>query len=293
MLSFFRKAAAARPAPLRSAEQLLAALDGAPTVLLITDPAGEIVYRNAAADDLARRTAATYGDEVLILLRDRLRQSARDNRSFPSTEQITVGTDADAVHVSSTATRIPGGFAVTWADITDEVNRARISGELVQEMSDASISLTQLSESLTGNAGETSQQTHALSSGSAEMTHSIGEITERMSTATSSTQHAVGSARTADATRQITAMIDTIQAESVQATEAIEGIAGLIEQVADQQSLIADAVEQQSATTGQMSEWIGSVATSVSTSATAAETVRTAATSIHDQADRLRRLVTT
>ena len=65
----------------------------------------------------------------------------------------------------------------------------------------------------------------------------------------------------------------------------------LIATIADQQSMIAGAVEEQHVTTREMSTWIAGVAESVQGSATAAETVRAAATTMSGQAARLRDLL--
>ncbi|GAB1640609.1 methyl-accepting chemotaxis protein [Krasilnikovia sp. MM14-A1259] len=99
-------------------------------------------------------------------------------------------------------------------------------------------------------------------------------------------------ARTAEATQQIIAMADAIQGESSQVDGAIAGIVELIDRVAEQQTMIAGAVEEQTATTAQMSGGVRSVAESVQASAQAAETVRAAAAAISGQVERLNQLVT-
>jgi methyl-accepting chemotaxis protein len=94
-------------------------------------------------------------------------------------------------------------------------------------------------------------------------------------------------ARTAEATAQITDMIEGIQAESTQAAEGISGIAGLINTVAEQQTLIATTVEEQSATSAEMSRGMVAVAESGQSAARAAETVLAAAAALKEQAARL------
>ncbi|MBM7773357.1 methyl-accepting chemotaxis protein [Actinokineospora baliensis] len=65
---------------------------------------------------------------------------------------------------------------------------------------------------------------------------------------------------TSKATGDISAKVDAIQADAKAAVEAIEGIAGVIARINDFQTTIAAAVEEQSATTGDMSRAIGQVA---------------------------------
>ncbi|GAA3014892.1 methyl-accepting chemotaxis protein [Actinokineospora diospyrosa] len=65
---------------------------------------------------------------------------------------------------------------------------------------------------------------------------------------------------TSKATGDISAKVEAIQADAKAAVEAIEGIAGVIARINDFQTTIAAAVEEQSATTGDMSRAIGQVA---------------------------------
>ncbi|WP_121251976.1 methyl-accepting chemotaxis protein [Nocardioides ferulae] len=353
----FRRASGEGDAPplLRSAATLVAALDGLPSELLITDPAGEIVYRNAAATAMAVKTATAHGPESLDMLRSVLKRLIRDSRSFPSSELVSAGIGAETMYVEVTVAQMPGGYTVSWRDATDEVRGNQLNHELAERLAEASSSLTEMGEVLTRSAGETSGQAEALSSGSSEMAQSVGEIASRATTAASSTGTAVESARnasdnmaklqqsseeigsitrlitgiaeqtkllalnatieaarageagkgfavvasevkelaarTAEATQQITRMIDAIQGESSQAMEAINGIVELVTDVADQQTMIASAVEEQSATSNEMSGWIRDVARSVHGSADAADSVREAARTISEQVASLRQRV--
>nr|WP_275941561.1 methyl-accepting chemotaxis protein [Planosporangium mesophilum] len=98
-------------------------------------------------------------------------------------------------------------------------------------------------------------------------------------------------ARTSEATDQITSMIEAIQIESAQAATAIVGIVELIDSIAEQQTLIASAVEEQTATTAEMSNGIRSVAASVQSSTEAAGSLQRTAAEISARADRLNSLV--
>src|SRR5436190_14762221 len=101
---------------LNSVDQLLAVLDAAPAVLLVTDQTGEIIYRNQAAEEMQRQTLAAQGQQALVALRDSLKQDARAGHTFPlvKTRSVDAG-KGELVHGTSTMSRYPGGFVVTWA----------------------------------------------------------------------------------------------------------------------------------------------------------------------------------
>jgi hypothetical protein len=342
---------------LRSPEALLAVLDSAPAVLLVTDADGEIVHRNRAATAMLRHTAATQGERALLVLRENLKRDIRAACAageFPYTNTTPADVGGKLIHGSSTLDRFPGGYVVSWVDRTVEVETEQAVRELAQELSRASAALTEAGEELVATAGHTAAQADAVSQGSSEMTESIREIAGHVTSATASTDTAVESARdaarsmeqlqessreigtvtkliteiagqtkllalnatieaaragemgkgfavvagevkelaarTAEATQQIIDMIEAIQAESSQAAGGISGIVGLIDEVAGQQTMIAGAVEEQTATSSEMSSGMRSVAESVQASARAAETVLSAAASLRDQAARLSRL---
>ncbi|GIH97605.1 methyl-accepting chemotaxis protein [Planobispora siamensis] len=332
-------------------QALLTALDKAPAVLLIVDEAGEVAYRNQAADRLLQETAATYGFEALVMLSDKLKADLRRATSFPLSTISELPFNGEVVYGSATYDRIPGGYILTWSDATVRVRTDKAVRELSQELAAAGAALTQAGQEMVSTAGASAGQAETVSHSSAELTESIQEISRGVSSAASSTTTAadtardathrmeqlqessrqIGSitkliteiaeqtkllalnatiesaragemgkgfavvasevkdlaARTAVATAQITEMIDGIQAESVQAAEGISGIVGLIDAVAEQQTLIAAAVEEQSATSVEMSRGMAAVADSGQSAARTAETVLAAAAKLQDQATRL------
>jgi methyl-accepting chemotaxis protein len=335
-------------------DSVLAVLDAAPVVLLVTDSAGEIIHRNQAGIELLRHTMATQGERALQALRESLKRDIREARAFPYVKRTSGEVDGRKIWASSTVTRFPGGYVVTWADITAQVRTTEIAGELTRELSTASTELGEAGDGLVATAGQAAGQADAVSRGSAEMAESIREISQRITDATSSTDSAVGSARaaahsmeqlqdssrqistitqlitsiadqtkllalnatieaaragelgkgfsvvagevkelaarTAEATARITGMVQGIQVESTQVADGISGIVGLIETVAEQQTMIAAAIEEQTATSTEMSIGMRSVAESVQASATAADTVLHAAASLREHAGRLREL---
>ncbi|NJC72510.1 hypothetical protein HC031_22720 [Planosporangium thailandense] len=352
---FGRSASGGRHPLVGSADALVTVLTAAPCVLLVTDEAGEIVFRNDAAVNMARQAAETQGPQVLDLLRATLVRIIRENTRFPVVGTFEVGDGADRAVAELTVGAIPGGYAATWRNITREAAQTVVTQQLADELAAQASSLAELGDRLTSVAAEASGQADVVSQGAAEMTASIGEISTRVTAASTSTTSAVSSAesttrsmnklqessesigaitklitgiaeqtkllalnatieaarageagkgfavvagevkdlaaRTAEATDQITTMIEAIQSESAQAAAAISGIVELISSIAEQQTLIASAVEEQTATTAEMSTGIRSMAGSVQSSSEAAETVRVTAGEINDRAVQLQKLV--
>lgn len=342
------------PALLRSPEMVLAALHAAPTVLIIADSNGDIVYRNIAADQLTRHTIEEYGEGVLLHLRDGLKNIMRTQSEFPLTTHIPMEVNGRKLHGGTTIHRFAGGYVVTWSDETDKVEATELVNSLVTELNRASNELAEAGRQLAEAAGQSAERADAISRNSSEMAESIREIATRVTSATSSTDTAVVSARTtatsmeqlqgssqeignvtkliiavaeqtkllalnaqiesaragaagkgfavvagevkelagrsAEATQQIIRMIEAIQGESLQAVDGISGIVGLIENIAEQQTMIAAAVEEQTAVSAEMSGGMHAVAESASAAARGAETVLAAAANLREQADRLRQL---
>jgi methyl-accepting chemotaxis protein len=110
---------------------------------------------------------------------------------------------------------------------------------------------------------------------------------------------------TGRATDDITVKITAIQAMTGQATVAIEAITGVIKRINDNQTVIATAVEEQSATTaeisrsvddiahgaGQIAENVTAIATSTDTTSTNAAATANAATELSALADQVHSLI--
>lgn len=99
---------------------------------------------------------------------------------------------------------------------------------------------------------------------------------------------------TAQATEDISCKIDTIQADTSSAVNRIEGISGVINQINDISSTIASAVEEQTATTGEIGRNIGDasqgaeeIARNITSVAAAADSTAQGATSSQKSADEL------
>jgi len=97
--------------------------------------------------------------------------------------------------------------------------------------------------------------------------------------------------RTAKATQEIAGTIEAIQSGSAQAASAIGDIVDRIRDMEAQQTTIAGAVEQQSATARGMAEASSVLAAAAATSAGAVSGVRTAASGLAERSSRLRQLI--
>ncbi|MFM2152491.1 MAG: hypothetical protein RL199_926 [Pseudomonadota bacterium] len=96
---------------------------------------------------------------------------------------------------------------------------------------------------------------------------------------------------TARATKEISDRVRQIRADSDAAVHAIEGITRTMQQVSDLQSTIAAAVEEQTATTGEIVHNITGVAGAARTSAASATETRATARRLDDLAGELQRQV--
>src|SRR2546423_7454040 len=105
-----RRGTGTRHPLLSSVDQVIAILDAAPAVLLVTDGTGEIIYRNQAAEEMQRQTLATQGQQALVALRDSLKQDARTAQSFPLVKSRTVEAGKrEPGHRTGTVAPDPGG----------------------------------------------------------------------------------------------------------------------------------------------------------------------------------------
>jgi methyl-accepting chemotaxis protein len=96
---------------------------------------------------------------------------------------------------------------------------------------------------------------------------------------------------TAAATQRITERITALQEDSQQATLSIEGVTELIGRISAGQSSVAGAVEEQTATTNEISSNVGGVADTASTTTGVVGKVTAAAAEVAEKAEELRALV--
>ncbi len=219
-----------------AAHPLLADADGlrilaarSPSVLVLTDTNGDIVYRNDAATAMAKRTLVENGEAALVKLRAVLKDACLTSTSYPASRQFHVGEGDDTVYATLTVDPVPGGYVGTWRDVTSEVTFANLNRELSEALAAASTELTGLGEQLTGAAGEAAVQADMMSRGSQEMAVSIGEISERVHTAAVRTETAVNSAQSASGS------VNKLQV----ASDQIGSVTSLIVAIAGKTKLLA------------------------------------------------------
>ena len=232
---------------------LRAVLDAAPATLFVTDEAGEIVHRNAAAVDTLKDAVATLGEGGLERLRAVLRSVIRERRNFPVDETVVVQGDSQQMVARLGIGRIAGGYVVTWRNETSEKALVTMAGELAEALAEDGAALASVGDVLTDAAAGCSTQAEVVSSGVAEMSVSIEEISRNTSSAVSSTANAVVSARAAT---------DSVARLSAYSAE-IGSISNLIISIAGQTNLLALNATIEAARAGEAGKGFAVVANEV------------------------------
>jgi methyl-accepting chemotaxis protein len=239
----------------------------------VTDRVRSSVENRALADGLAEASASLTGlGEVL-------------SRTASETSAQADALSAGSAQMAQSVDEIAGRVHTAAARTTTAVESARRASDNMTALGRSSEEIGTITAMIRGVA----EQTRLLALNATIEAARAGEFGKGFAVVAGEVKELA--ARTAEATAQITTMIERTQGQTGEATAAITGVVELIADVADQQALIASAVEEQNATTREMSTWIGNVAQSVQDSATAASTVQDAAGSISEQAARLRQRV--
>ncbi|GAA3155245.1 hypothetical protein GCM10010466_52760 [Planomonospora alba] len=245
-------------------------------------PGGYIMTWEDATDQVETEEAIRQLSQELIAASEGLTAAGQElvRTSGESAGQAETVSHS-STELSESIQEISRGVSNAAAGTTTAADSARDATRRMEQLQESSRQIGSITKLIT----EIAEQTKLLALNATIESARAGEAGKGFAVVASEVKDLA--ARTAEATAQITEMIEGIQAESTQAAEGIAGIAGLINTVAEQQTLIATTVEEQSATSAEMSRGMVAVARSGQSAATAAQTVLAAAASLEDQAARL------
>jgi methyl-accepting chemotaxis protein len=205
-------------------------LDCLPVAVLLITGAGDIVYRNQAAQALGQRVAAERGETIMVRLRERLKRVVLDERTFPLSQVIAVHEDGRHAEAEILVNRAgTHAFVATWRDVTVDSDKARVTQSVAEELTGAAASFTGLGESLLADAGEVSSRTSSVAVASEQMTASIAGIARSAASAATHTGAAVNAAQ------QAGERLDKLAASSAR----IGAVSQLITGIAEQTNLLA------------------------------------------------------
>jgi len=221
-----------------------------PASLLVTDAQGTIVYRNAAATAVAATVAGRLGESILEQLRDGLRRTIREARTFPHSASMRVHADGKQAFAEVTVTRLGEGYLATWRDVTEDTERAAVMAEVATDLTAAARSFDTLITALSGDADEVSTRAQVVAGGADQLTASIQDISRSTSTAAGNTGTAVHAAATAS--ERITKLSES----SVQ----IGMVGKLINAIAEQTNLLALNATIEAARAGELGKGFAVVA---------------------------------
>jgi PAS domain-containing protein len=258
------------------------------TLTVNTIPDGYIAaWRNTTAEVTAAEVTSELAEELatwsqmLTALGDQLTHAADETAEQAAAVAHGSGEMIDSIQAVSS--RVESAADSTAAAV-ESAQAATVNMTRLQESSNGIGSITKLITAI-------AQQTRLLALNATIEAARAGESGKGFAVVANEVKELA--ARTAEATERISPIVSAIQTESTEAAEGISAIIQLIEMISNEQQLIAGAVEEQTATTTEMSSGIGQVAHSVQMTSESAAGLQLHATEIHTKAERLRDLVRT
>ena len=206
--------------------------------------------------------ALTRECEGLRNVSGQLAQAASETSSQAGVVASSAGQVSANVEAMSSATgqmdraigEIAGQTSAAAAVAAEAVRSSEVTSRTVAELSRASEEIGEIVKAITSIA----EQTNLLALNATIEAARAGEAGKGF--AVVATEVKALAQETGRATDDITAKIGAIQEMTAQATDAIGGIASVIDRINENQSMIAAAVEEQSATTAEINRSVGEVA---------------------------------
>ncbi|GAA2359007.1 hypothetical protein GCM10010170_053150 [Dactylosporangium salmoneum] len=166
--------------------------------------------------------------------------------------------------------------------INDAVRTARAAAETIAKLAESSARIGTVSKLISGIAA----QTNLLALNATIEAARAGELGKGFAVVAGEVKDLAQ--RTGEATEQIGDMIGEIQAHSEHTTVSIQSIVELINQMQDQQTTIASAVEEQTATASEISRSVVEVVSTAQSTERALVHLRELGTAVAAKADDLR-----
>jgi methyl-accepting chemotaxis protein len=169
-------------------------LTASPASLLITDGAGNILWRNGAALAVAAKVMSDRGEEILEQLREALRQVIREATSYPYTKAVQVTAGDYHADAEVTVAPLDDGYLATWRDITADQDNVRFMAHLAGSLAESAREFGLLLDQLASDSRQVYERTDTAAAGAEELTASFREISASTSTAVTNTRTTVEAA---------------------------------------------------------------------------------------------------
>ncbi|GAB1642287.1 methyl-accepting chemotaxis protein [Krasilnikovia sp. MM14-A1259] len=194
-----------------------------------------------ASDDLSQvsEQIASSADETSAQAREVTRAAAQVSANV---DTVAIGSDEMGASIREIAQNAGEAAAVA----AEAVSVAQATNETVGKLGTSSAEVGNVVKLITAIA----EQTNLLALNATIEAARAGEAGKGFAVVASEVKDLAQ--ETAKATEDISQRVEAIQADTASAVRAIEQIAGIIDRISEYQTLIAAAVEEQTATTGEM-----------------------------------------